>query len=104
MNMFVKSSGVVALGAMIVAGGMFVTTPASAENINDVCVTALTAEGVKDLSGCKCMQDLVKDNAALEAHLITLGPKGPGIAPRRKAANDEGKAALDKCFPAPKKE
>jgi len=103
MNVFLKSYGVLALGAMAVAGSLFIATPASAENINDVCVKALTAEGVKDLSGCSCMQSLVKDNAELEIHLMSLADKGPGIAPRRAAANDAGKAALDKCFPAPAK-
>lgn len=93
-------------GAIALTFGAFlIATPASAgENINDVCVKALTAEGVKDFSGCKCMQDLVKGNEGLEKHLISLADKGPGIPPRRAAANDEGKAALDKCFGAPKKE
>lgn len=91
-------------GAIFIAGGIFTAIPASAENINDVCIEALTKEGVKDFSGCKCMQDLVKGNEALEKHLISLRDKGPGIPPRRAAANDEGKAALDKCFGAPKKE
>ena len=93
--------GSLALG-LTMAGGIAVPSTASAETIKEVCEVALAKEGVKDFSGCACMQELVKGKPALEKELIRLKDKGPGIAPRRAAANDAGKKALDTCF-KPKK-
>lgn len=89
-------------GTMMIGGNMVTSSPASAETIKEVCEVALAKEGVKDFSGCACMQELVKGKPDLEKELIRLKDKGPGIAPRRAAANDAGKKALDTCFKAKK--
>lgn len=89
-----------AVFAVALVAGAFSVTAARAESIKDVCEASLTKEGATDVSGCACLQEKSAGNAALEAELIGLDDKGPGIAPRKAAAqSDEAKAALDACFP-----
>lgn len=92
--------GIAAFAVAMIAGAAFSISPACAETIKEVCETSLTAEGQTDLSGCACLQDKSAGKPDLEAELISLKDKGPGIEPRREAAHtDEAKAALDACFP-----
>lgn len=93
-------SGVVAVAAVLLGVAAISATPARAETIKEVCEKSLAAEGASDVSGCACLQEKSAGNAELEAELIALDDKGPGIEPRRAAAqSDAAKAALDACFP-----
>jgi len=92
--------GLAAVVGAALFGAVAAVAPAQAETIKEACETSLTAEGQTDLSGCACLQDKSAGDAALEAELIALKDKGPGIAPRKAAAqSDAAKAALDACFP-----
>lgn len=89
-----------AAAAMVLGVAALSTTAARAATIKEVCEKSLTAEGASDISGCACLQEKSAGNPDLEAELIALDDKGPGIEPRRAAAqSDAAKAALDACFP-----
>lgn len=76
----------------------FMTVPASASDINQLCIDTVTADG-GDTSGCACLAEKAASDADMSANLEMIA----GMAAEERAGHtsEATAAAIAECFPQP---
>lgn len=71
--------------------------PAAADELHDICVTVVEAEGQPEgVAGCDCMVEKSAGDQALTDELVAQG----SVPADQRTFSDAGQAVMEACFPS----